>query len=205
MRNTTDFTMEITLPKTRKAKEKFEKIIAAADNEFFLNGYEKTTIATIAAAADIAVGTFYLYFKDKISLYYYLLFDYQKRITKYLASKIKNFETRYEKERLGLIAWLEFVNENPHTYNIIFQSLIIDRNLFVDYYKKFSETYTRGLLSDTEQLIDENYETISLALMGISSFLGFKQMFEERKLTDEEIIDMADTIMGMLKDGLFQH
>lgn len=204
MRNTTEFTMEITLPKTRKAKEKFEKIIAAADNEFFLNGYEKTTIATIAATADIAVGTFYLYFKDKMSLYYYILFDYQKRITKYIASKIKNCETRYEKERLGLIAWLEFVNENPHTYNIIFQSLIIDRNLFVDYYKKFSETYTRGLLSDTEQLIDENYETISLALMGISSFLGFKQMFEERKLTDEEINDMADTIMRMLKDGLFQ-
>jgi hypothetical protein len=39
--------------------------------------------------------------------------------------------------------------------------------------------------------------------MGISSFLGFKQMFEERKLTDEEIGDMADTIMKMLKNGLF--
>ena len=79
MENTTDFTMEITIPKTKKAKEKFEKIIAVADNEFFLNGYEKTTIATIAAAADIAVGTFYLYFKDKMSLYYYILFDYQKK------------------------------------------------------------------------------------------------------------------------------
>ena len=203
MANTSEFTMEITLPKTRKAQEKFDKIIAAADNEFFLNGYEKTTIATIAAAADIAVGTFYLYFKDKMSLYYYILFDYQKRITRYIGSRVRDCKTRYEKERLGLIAWLEFVNNNPHTYNIIFQSLIIDRNLFTGYYKKFSETYTRGLLCDTDELIDENYETISLALMGISSFLGFKQMFLERRLTDEEINEMADTMMNMLKNGMF--
>lgn len=203
MGNTTDFTMEITIPKTKKAKEKFEKIIAVADNEFFLNGYEKTTIATIAAAADIAVGTFYLYFKDKMSLYYYILFDYQKRITRYIASRIKDCDNRYDKERLGLIAWLEFVNENPHTYNIIFQSLIIDRKLFSDYYKKFSETYSRGLAKDEVELIDGDYETLSLALMGISSFLGFKQMFVERKLTEKEINHMADTIMNVLKNGLF--
>ena len=203
MENTTENITEITIPKTRKAKEKFEKIIAAADNEFFLHGYEKTTIATITAAADIAVGTFYLYFKDKLSLYHYILFDYQKRITRYIASRIKDCKTRYEKERLGLIAWLEFVNRNPHTYNIIFQSLIIDRNLFTDYYKKFSETYTRGLMKDGGQLLDDDYETLSLALMGISSFLGFKQMFMERQLSDEEISSMADTIMKVLKSGLF--
>ena len=203
MANMEEFTMEITLPKTRKAKEKFEKIIAAADNEFFLNGYEKTTIATITAAADIAVGTFYLYFKDKLSLYYYILFDYQERITHYIDERIKNCPTRYEKERLGLIAWLEFVNENPHTYNIIFQSLTIERSLFTNYYKKFSERYTKGLKRDGEELLDTDFETLSLALMGISSFLGFKQMFVERKLTDEEISNMADTIMKMLKNGLF--
>ena len=203
MGNTTEFTMEITIPKSKKAQEKFDKIIAVADNEFFLNGYEKTTVATIAAAADIAVGTFYLYFKDKLSLYYYILFDYQKRITRYIASRIKDCDNRYDKERYGLIAWLEFVNENPHTYNIIFQSLIIDRQLFKDYYQRFATTYSRGLMFDKDEIVDEDYETLSLALMGISSFLGFKQMFEDRKLTKEEISNMADTIMNLLKYGLF--
>jgi len=203
MTHTTEFTMEITLPKTRKAKEKFEKIIAAADNEFFENGYEKTTIATITAAADIAVGTFYLYFKDKLSLYYYILFDYQERIAHYIDDKIKNCTTRYEKERQGLIAWLEFVNANPHTYNIIFQSLSIDKSLFRDYYMRFSERYTKGLKRDKVELLETDYQTISLALMGISSFLGFKQIFLERKLSEEEINTTADTIMNILKSGLF--
>lgn len=203
MADTTEFTMGITLPKTKKAQEKFEKIIAAADNEFFLNGYENTTIATITAAADIAVGTFYLYFKDKLSLYHYILFDYQERITHYTHERIKDCKTRYERERLGLIAWLEFVNANPHTYNIIFQSLSIDKSLFSDYYKKFSERYSKGLKHDSNELLYTDYETISLALMGISSFLGFKQMFVERPLTEEEINNMADTIMKILKNGLF--
>lgn len=196
--------MEYTIPKTKKAKEKFARIIAAADDAFFLNGYEKTTVAMIAAAADIAVGTFYLYFKDKLSLYYYILFDYQERITRYINTKIRDCKSRYEKEYLGLIGWLEFVNDNPHTYQIIFQSLFIDRSMFTDYYKKFSQRYSRGLERDREQLIDINYEHLSLTLMGAVTFLGFKQMFVERRLTDEEITEMADSIMKILKGGIFK-
>lgn len=192
-----------TIPTKKKALDKFERIVAAADNEFYLNGYEKTTIASIAKAADIAVGTFYLYFDDKISLYHYILFDYQERIAHYTSSRIKDCKTRYEKERMGLIAWIEFINQNPHTYNIIFQSLTIDKTLFTDYYKKFSERYSRGLQRDGAEIVDTDYETLSLMLMGISTFSAFKQMFVNRQLTGEEIAAMADNIMSILKDGMF--
>ena len=196
--------MEFHIPKTKKAREKFEGIIKAADNEFYLNGYEKSSIANITAAAGIAVGTFYLYFKDKISLYHYILFDYQKRIKKYINARLSTCTNRYEKERMGLIAWLEFIADNPHTYNIIWQSLIIDKSLFIDYYKKFLSAYALGLIEDKDQLEDSDYETLALSLMGISSFLGLKHMIEDRKLTIEEITKMADTIMTALKQGMFK-
>lgn len=168
--------MDFKRPQTKKAKEKFEKIIAAADQEFFDKGYEKASIANITAAANMAVGTFYLYFKDKLSLYHYILFDYQDRIKRYINARIGNCQNRYEKERVGLMAWLEFINENPHTYNIIWQSLFIDKTLFKDYYSKFAASYKRGLQKDADQLIDIDYETLAFTLMGTSSFLGLKTL-----------------------------
>ena len=197
--------MEIILPKTKNAKEKFARIIEAADNEFYVHGYENTTIANITSAAGMAVGTFYLYFKDKLSLYHYILFDYQDRLRRYIQARIGNCDSRPEKEKLGLMAWLEFINDNPRTYNIIWQSLIIDKKLFVDYYSKFTRSYERGLTNDKSQLNEIDFKTLSLALMGISSFLGLKSMLEDdKKLTPEEIEKMANDIMKILKEGLFK-
>ena len=48
-------------------------------------------------------------------------------------------------------------------------------------------------------------DALSLALMGISSFLGLRSMLEDdKKLTPEEIEKMANDIMKILKEGLFK-
>lgn len=198
--------MDFTLPKTKKAREKFDRIIKAADQHIYLYGFEKASIANITASADVATGTFYLYFKDKLELYHYLLDDYQRRIREYIKLRSIGCKTRYEKERIGLIAWLEFINDNPHTYSIIWQSLAINKDLFVDYYKKFSASYKRGLDKDSSQLIDIDHEDMALMLMGISSFLGLKGMInDELKLTQEEIEKTADQIMNALNIGIFSN
>lgn len=203
--NNEESNMGYSIPTTKKAKEKFDKLISAADKLFAENGYEKTSIANITSLANVGVGTYYLYFEDKISIYHYILFDYQSRIKRYIASRIGNIKDRSEKERIGLIAWLEFINDNPNTYDIIWQSLAVDRNLFVDYYKKFSESYERRLENDKDQLIDINYEHLALALMGISSFMGLKIMINDgKKLSTDEIETMANSIIGSLKNGLFK-
>ena len=128
--------MDFILPKTKKAREKFDRIIQAADYHIYTYGFEKASIANITTTADVATGTFYLYFKDKLELYHYLLDDYQRRIREYIKLRSIDCKTRYEKEKMGLIAWLEFVNNNPHTYSIIWQSLSINKQLFIDYYHK---------------------------------------------------------------------
>lgn len=195
--------MELILPKSKKAREKFDRIITAADNLFYERGYHKASVADITAAAEVAVGTFYLYFPDKLSLYHYILFDYQNRIKHYINDRMGNAKSRREKERIGLMAWLEFVNNNPHTYGIIWQSIDVDKSLFVDYYKKFSKSYEKGLIEDQDQLIDMDYEDLSLILMGISSFLGLKVMLHERRLSQDEIESMADSMMKIFYNGLF--
>ena len=197
--------MDFILPKTKKAREKFDRIIQAADYHIYTYGFEKASIANITASADVATGTFYLYFKDKLDLYHYLLDDYQRRIKEHIKFRSIGCKTREEKERIGLIAWLEFVNENPHTYSIIWQSLAINKDLFIDYYKKFVSSYKKGLNRDSSQVIDMDLEDLSLMLMGISSFLGLKGMInDEIILSQEEIEKTADQIMAALNSGIFK-
>ena len=196
--------MDFILPKTKKAREKFDRIIQAADYHIYTYGFEKASIANITTTADVATGTFYLYFNDKLELYHYLLDDYQRRIREYIKLRSINCKTRYEKEKMGLIAWLEFVNNNPHTYSIIWQSLSINKQLFIDYYQKFSSSYKKGLLKDSDQLINMDHEDLALTLMGISSFLGLKGMInDERTLTQEEIEETAESVLKILKSGIF--
>ena len=197
--------MEFILPKTKKAREKFDRIIQAADYHIYTYGFEKASIANITASADVATGTFYLYFKDKLELYHYLLDDYQRRIKEHIKFRSIGCKTREEKERIGLIAWLEFVNDNPHTYSIIWQSLAINKDLFIDYYKKFVTSYEKGLNRDASQVIDMDLEDLSLMLMGISSFLGLKGMInDEITLSQDEIESTADQIMAALNSGIFK-
>ena len=197
--------MDFILPKTKKAREKFDRIIQAADYHIYTYGFEKASIANITASADVATGTFYLYFKDKLELYHYLLDDYQRRIKEHIKFRSIGCKTREEKERIGLIAWLEFVNDNPHTYSIIWQSLAINKDLFIDYYKKFVTSYEKGLNRDASQVIDMDLEDLSLMLMGISSFLGLKGMInDEITLSQDEIESTADQIMAALNSGIFK-
>ena len=50
-------------------RSKRQAIIEAARNMFALKGYEDTTIAEIAEEAGVAVGTVYLYFRNKREVY----------------------------------------------------------------------------------------------------------------------------------------
>src|ERR1044072_6877104 len=57
-----------TDPKQARSKQTKEKIIQAAIQLFQDRGYEKTTSNDIAAEAGVSVGSFYVYFTDKLQL-----------------------------------------------------------------------------------------------------------------------------------------
>jgi AcrR family transcriptional regulator len=61
-------------------QSKREAIIEAALEIFARQGYEETTIAQIAAAAGVAVGTVYLYFHNKREIYTQSSIDMTKKM-----------------------------------------------------------------------------------------------------------------------------
>lgn len=193
----------INIPKTRLGQTKMDKLLSASEELFAKNGFYGTSISDICKHAGTAVGTFYIYFETKTDVYKYLMETYKQEIKNRLADSIKNCSTRYEREREGIKCFIKYAVIAPNIYNIIWGSLSIDRQLFVDYYVSFAKSYARGLKKDEDQVIETDADSLAYMLMGISNFLGLKAMFTG--MTDEEIDKMVDeTVMPALTGGIIK-
>ncbi len=199
-----DLNLDIKQPETRNAKNTFDQIEKAAIKLFYESGYHGTTVNNITKEAGVAAGTFYLYFPSKIVLYKHILALFSHNIRKYIAERASKMTTRYDKEREGIKAFIEYAKANPEMYNIIWESLYIDRELFESYYRSFAKRYVRGLdkAKSENQIRDLDSETVAYALMGITNFVSLKVLFNLGK-KDEDIDKIVDVVMEILQKGLF--
>ncbi len=194
------------LPKRKDGQKTFDQIIETAKKLFSKNGYQATSINEIIHKAGIATGTFYLYFDDKFALYSYLLTQYRKSIRKAISEGIVGAKTRYEKERLGLRAFLKFAWHDPLAYRIIWESMFADKALFREYYETFSRDYVRQLhhaVDQGEVREDIDLETLSYVLMGISNFVGLQILFRDT-LTENDLDRITEQVMKVLQSGMFK-
>ena len=193
----------IYLPKTQQGWDKFNVLVDSAEKLFAKSGFSDVSISDICREAKTAVGTFYIYFETKTDIYRYLVQSYGTRIKRSIAKDISECKTREERERTGIKTFIRLAVEDPTFYNIIWGSLSVDKQLFQDYYTSFADSYRRALLGDEEELKTDDLMTLSYALMGISSFLGLRAIFEE--MSEDEIDRMIDdTFMPMLHEGILK-
>ncbi len=197
--------LNIKEPMTRNAQNTFQGIERAAIRLFYENGYYGTTVADITEAAGVAAGTFYLYFPSKLVLYQHILITLSKDIRSEIARRVKGATTRYEKERLGIKAFIEYARERPEIYNIIWESLHIDRRLFKEYYTSFSERYVKGLdkAAETGEIRPLDTEIVSFILMGITNFVALKVIMDLGS-NNHNIDRIVDVVMDLLECGLFE-
>lgn len=196
---------EIKIPKTRNGKATFDLIVASTIKLFSTQGYFNTTIVNITSEAGVAAGTFYLYFPNKLVLYKYILMEFQHDIRKEIASKVANVEGRFNKEKEGIKTFIKYAINNPHSYNIIWESLYIDKELFIAYYDGFAKRYEIGLKKSIEEkeMYDVDTELVSYILMGISNFVGLKVLLNLGS-NNEDVDKVVDTVMEILKTGIFK-
>ncbi|MDO4778061.1 MAG: TetR/AcrR family transcriptional regulator [Tissierellia bacterium] len=192
----------INRPKTTRGEKTLQSIIDAAEIVFYEKGYNGSTIKDISNEAGVSVGTIYIYFPDKKSIYDYLLLQYSKYIRANIAKRIEGIKSRKEAERLGLLVFLEIVRESKYIYNIIWESLYIDKQKFIDYYMDFAEHYSKQIKEamDDGVMLKYDPEVVAWTLMGISNFIGLRYvMFKD----NEDLDKVADEVMNMLDRGLF--
>ena len=193
----------INIPKTKLGQTKMDKLLAASEELFATKGFYNTSISDICRHAGTAVGTFYIYFETKTDVYKYLMETYKHEIRKRLAISIKDCKSRLEKEREGIKCFVKYAVSTPNVYNIIWGSLSIDRQIFVDYYESFALSYSKALANDNSDVALLDTESIAYFLMGISNFLGLKAIFTN--MSDDRIDEMIDnTVIPALKNGIFK-
>ena len=116
----------------------------------------------------------------------------------------KGCETRRDAERAGLKAWLDFTHDNKYTYNIIWESLYIEPQLFKDYYANFAASYIRSITKGQESgeiRTDIDCEVLAYTLMGTANFIGLNwSIFKDNPLEKEKVID---SFMKILEGGIF--
>lgn len=110
-----------TRERREREKEKRRAEILNAGRKLFLSqGYEATTIPAIAAVAELAPGTLYLYFPSKQALYIELLNEGYELLLARLRSAIPpNAPPRRQAAAL-VDAFFDFALEHPDYFDIIF-------------------------------------------------------------------------------------
>lgn len=193
----------INQPKTQRGEKTLHNIISAAEIVFRDKGYNGATVRDIALEAGVSVGTFYIYFVDKKSIYDYLVEEYSHYIRSEISKRTAHLTSRKEIEREGLLVYLEIVRNKKHIYNIIWESLYIDPAHFKKYYMNFAKNYIFGLedaVKNGDVRKDVDIEAVAWMLMGVSNFLGLRYvMFDE----EEDLEKIVDLVIDVIDKGLF--
>lgn len=194
----------INKPKTKRGRETLNRILSAAAQVFYEKGYHNASINDITRLAGVASGTFYVYFDGKYNLYKFLLLQCSHMIRKHLHQATLQCKTRREVEEVGLRAWLEFVLQNRYMYHVIWESLYIDKQLFVEYYVNFSKAYMAGI--DAAKAAGEirpeiDSEVLAYTLMGASNFLGLNWGLFKDHPTDLDRV--VESFMHIINGGIF--
>lgn len=196
-------------PKTKRGEDTLNRLCEVAEELFAEKNYYSASVSEIVLRAGISVGTFYIYFNDKLSLYKYMVLQYGRRLRKHIAKRLSTMEltSRFEMEREGMKIFLDFCIEKPSTFSIIWQSLFVAPELFIDYYDDFGKQYEKRLgdAVRTGEVHPINLEVASYVLMGASNFLALKYITfgPPTPLNDEQLYRIVDDLMGILQNGIF--
>lgn len=178
-------------PVTARGEATRRRLLNAAEQEFGAKGYHGASVSSITQRADIAQGTFYLYFHSKEEMFVTLVRDIGHQLRAQSAQAVARATSRLEAERLGLEAFLQFTTRHRGLYRIVQESQFVDPQIFREYYEKLAEGYAEALAAAARkgELAEGDAEVRAWAMMGIGHFLGLKWCLWQKKQPPQEVLD----------------
>src|SRR5690348_4028512 len=104
----------------RRRERTRRELLAAATRVLADKGLHRTKIADIAAAADVGVGTFYLHFPDKETLFDALVEETVGRLKQAVDAARARAADPVEEVRAANTAFFRFARENREVFKIVF-------------------------------------------------------------------------------------
>jgi len=192
-----------TQPKTSRGQKTLDRICRSAEELFSARGYYNTSINDITSGAQVAPGTFYIYFKDKLSVFKFLVEDLSRSLRNEIARAIEDCPTRYEQEHQGFRAFFAFLNRHRGLFKIIWEAQFVDQEIFRNYYEGIGKSYTRRLAEARDRgevRPDADPAVLAYSFIGIVNFIGLKWIIFDDKPVSEEVIDQ---MMKLVRSGAF--
>ena len=104
----------------RRRERTRQDLLTAATRVLAEKGLHRTKIADIAAAADVGVGTFYLHFPDKETLFDAVVEDTVRRLKTTVDAARNKARTALDKVRASNVAFFRFARDNREVFKIVF-------------------------------------------------------------------------------------
>lgn len=165
-------------------------------------GFHQAGIVEITQQAQVAQGTFYVYFPDKKAVFDELVHALNRRLRAEIQAAVADVPERVEQEVLGFETFFQFVQRHRNLYRVIRQAEFVDEELYRWHYRTLAQGYVRGLSAAQragQVRTDLDPETLAYALMAMAEGLGMRWVLWEDSLPDARV---RETVRAFLLHGM---
>lgn len=152
------------------------KILVAAEDVFAHYSYHDASIVKITEAAQVAQGTFYLYFHSKQEVFEELVADLSTRLRCSMRQASVGAPSRLEAERRGFQAFFRFTTKHPALYRVIRQAEFVSPQAMRRHYDRIVDGYARALsdaMAEGEIALADP-AVVAWCLMGVGELVGMR-------------------------------
>ena len=170
-------------PLTKRGEATRTRLLEAAEHVFAEQGYHEASIVKITERAGIGLGTFYLYFDSKQSIFEALVIDLNRRVRHSMAEAMAGATDRIAAERAGFAGFFRFTAGHPALYRVVREAEFVSPEVLKLHYTRIVEGYEAGLAAaresgDIDRRLDP--EVTAWALMGMGELIGMRFLLWER-------------------------
>lgn len=186
------------IPKTARGVRTRNKLLEAAEWEFGSKGFYETSIGEITRRAEVALGTFYVYFESKDEIFRALVGHMSRMTRQWVAEHSAEAKDRIEAEELGLSSFIDFVRQHQNLYRIIMEAQFVAPDAYREHYENFAEGYRRNLTEAAKrgEISEGDVDVRAWSLIGMSVFLGLRFGVWDEDAQASEIAERAVDLIG---------
>ena len=170
-------------PLTKRGEATRRRLLEAAEVVFAEQGYHEASIVKITERAGVGLGTFYLYFDSKQSIFEALVIDLNRRVRHAMSEAMADAGSRLDAERAGFAGFFRFTAEHPALYRVVREAEFVSPEVLRLHYTRIVDGYEAGLRAaqragDVDPELDP--ATTAWALMGMGELIGMRFLLWER-------------------------
>lgn len=188
-------------PLTKRGEATRSRLLEAAETVFADQGYHEASIVKITERAGIGLGTFYLYFDSKQTIFEALVIDLNRRVRHSMSEAMAGASSRLEAERAGFAGFFRFTAAHPALYRVVREAEFVSPDTLRLHYTRIVEGYEAGLRAaqgsgDVDRALDP--EVTAWALMGMGELIGMRFLLWERDAEGRPPAELDPAVMASM-------